>query len=699
MRVGILFVVMLFVSLCMACGVFANVPYETFSRDHYNRSIHTQPFYTPVAVLGGALFIPSKGRDGGTGTQTLLSPFKQPQDMFIDHNDGIYVLDSGNNRVVRLDAAGNLIRVIEVAESPLNNPQGIFVQEDGLIYIADTGNGRVVKINEEGRIVQEFARPDSKFLSESFQYVPTKVTVDRRGFLYIVNKGSYHGLMQLDSKGQFHGFFANNKTQASWMDIVKRMLYSEQQLSRKARLLPNPITNVDMDDTGYIYTTTLGVQSEQIKKFNISGDNRLSGLSFGEITATEEYPSADLVDVDVDIYGNMTTIDRKYNRVSQYDKLGNLLFYWTGSGQGGSTRLGVIDQASAIGTNSKNELFIMDASQNLIHKFEPTAFGNLVHEAIRLTQRGQYAESESYWREIVRLNANFSPAYYGLGLAAYHDGQYELAMDDFKLSGHARGYSDAFWQVRLHWFQRHFATFANALIILLVASWAAKKFGLLAKAGPMARRLYPRKVKLIEQLRFAFSILKHPIDGFADLRYANKGGYASACLLLFGVVVSLMLKSVYTGFSFQAVPEGSVSSSTIVIQFAAVFCSWVVCHYLISSIYLGEGRFKDVFVGSAYSLFPVILLVVPITAISNLMTLSEASIYAFMNGLVVIWCGLLFFWQVQALQNYSVKETIINLTLTIISIVLLWVLIFILFGLSSEFIRFLNAVYKEVSIR
>ena len=681
MRVGLVFVALLFVSMGMAGRLSASVPYDTFSRDHYGRSIHTQPFYTPVAVLGGTL------------------SFKQPQDMFIDGNDGIYVLDSGNNRVVRLDAAGKLVKVIEVAESKLNNPQGLFVQNDGMIYIADTGNGRVVKIDGDGRLVQEFARPVSKFLSASFQYVPIKVSVDRRGFLYIVNKGSYHGLMQLDAKGQFHGFFANNRTQASWMDIVKRLLYSEEQLNRKARLLPNPITNVDMDDTGYVYTTTSGVPSEQIKKFNMSGSNRLGGISFGEIVPTKEYPAADLVDVDVDRYGNMTTIDRKYNRVSQYDKTGNLLFYWMGSSQSGSTRLGVIDQATAIGTNSNNELFILDASQNLIHRFEPTAFGKLVHDAIRLTQGGQYAESESYWREIVRLNANFSPAYYGLGLAAYHAGQYEQAMDDFKLSGDAQGYSDAFWQVRLQWFQRNFAAMANALIIVLAALWAAKKFGLLVRARSLARRLYPRNVKLTRQLRHAFSILRNPIDGFADLRYAGKGGYGSACLLLLGVIVSLMLKSVYTGFSFQTVPEGSVSSSTIVIQFAAVFCSWVVCHYLISSIYFGEGRFKDVFVGSAYALFPVIVLVVPITAISNLMTLSEASIYAFLNGIVVLWCALLLFWQVQALQNYSVKETIINITLTIISIVLLWVLIFILFGLSSELLRFLNTVYKEVSIR
>lgn len=691
----ILRITVLLAFLFIPNNVMADVPYNTFSKDNYDRYIYTQPAYKPEAVLGGNLFVPSDEDP----KRKVFSPLNQPQDMYINEMDDIYVLDSGNNRIVHLNPTGDLIRVIRVKESPLNQPQGIFVHENGDIYIADTGNKRVIKINEEGQLLKEFNRPESKFLPESFQFDPMKVIVDRRGFLYIVIKGSYQGLMQLDSEGQFHGFFANNKTQASVMDIVKRILYTDKQLSRQERLLPNPITNVDIDETGYIYTTTSGDETEQIKKFNISGDNRLKDLSFGEFFQTKEYRTADLMDVKVDLYGNMTTLDRKYNMVSQYDKLGNLLFLWMGPSQAGTTRLGVIDKVSAIETNSNNELFIMDSSQNLIHKYQPTTFGNMVYIAIRLTQKGNYEDSKSYWQEISRLNANFSQAYQGLGLAAYHQGDYEDAVGYFKLAGDSKGYSDAFWQVRLQWFQQHFAALANTLVLLSLVLLAARKFGFFSRVKNWGKVIYRQKVNIIEQLRFAFYLIKHPLDGFSDLRYANKGGYLSATILLIGIVVSLMIKSLYTGFSFTTVSVDSLKSNTIIIQFLAIFISWVVCNYLISSIYWGEGRFKDVFVGSSYALFPVILLTVPVTLVSNVMTLSESSIYMFFNGLIIIWCGFMFFWNIQVLQNYSVGETVVNIILTIITIVLLWVLIFIVFGLSSEFIRFLNTIYKEVSMR
>jgi hypothetical protein len=107
----------------------------------------------------------------------------------------------------------------------------------------------------------------------------------------------------------------------------------------------------------------------------------------------------------------------------------------------------------------------------------------------------------------------------------------------------------------------------------------------------------------------------------------------------------------------------------------------------------------DVFVGSAYALTPFIVVGLPLTLISNGMSLSEASIYNFLHQGMMVWIFLLLVWKVQSLQNYSVGETVINLLYTAGTMIIIGVLCFILFGLSTELRSFIYSIVQEVSAR
>lgn len=80
------------------------------------------------------------------------------------------------------------------------------------------------------------------------------------------------------------------------------------------------------------------------------------------------------------------------------------------------------------------------------------------------------------------------------------------------------------------------------------------------------------------------------------------------------------------------------------------------------------------------------------------MTHSEQSIYSFFETGMFIWCGLLFFWKIQSLQNYGAGETFANVSLTAFAMLIAWVLISIMIGLSSELQNFIYTIYQEVSM-
>lgn len=380
---------------------------------------------------------------------------------------------------------------------------------------------------------------------------------------------------------------------------------------------------------------------------------------------------------------------------------GNLLFLWTGRVSVGTPQMGINQSPVAVDTNSKNEIFILDDALNFAQVLEPTEFGTAVHQAYIMTRDGRYEESEQYWEYIVKLNAHFTPAYAGLARAAFYRENYEEALELYRLAGDAVGYSDAFWQVRLEWFQKNFAFMANTMVILAVGLLIGAKMRKRLKFSFRSSKKEKderKRIWLLEQLKQAFVNLKHPLDGFTDLRFMNKGGYLSAFIILALVITIVLAKVFLTGFAFNPVPPGQVNVGSILSIGAVVWVSFVICHYLIGSIKQGEARFKDIFVGSSYALFPVVLLGLPLALFSNVMTLSELAIYEFFEFLMILWSAALFFWMIQALQNYRVGEAVVSILLTFFSMVMMWVLAFIIVGLSSETFNFLYTIYQEVTM-
>ncbi|WP_152395209.1 YIP1 family protein [Paenibacillus guangzhouensis] len=678
-------------------AAFADVPYRTFTKDSYDRTIMTQPAYAPKGVI--ARDIPTLNKQG----EMSYTPMQRPQDLFIDRNDHIFIADTDNNRIIHLNPSGELVRIITLPESPLNQPHGVFVTEQGDIFIADTGNKRVVHTNREGRLLQEIKRPKSSFMNEQFVYEPTNMVVDQRGFIYVVSKGSYNGIIEFDPEGNFLKFFGTNKTEVNLMDKIRRQFYTKEQLSRQVRLLPVTIRNIEIDEQGFIYTVS-GSKSEQVKKLNIRGEDlwKEKDIDFDKNKAyrrdSSEPIEPQLTDVSVDRNGNILMIDKSRNIISQYDGNGELLFYWSGSSTTGNSLIGLTKAPTAIATNSRNEVFILDEALNLVQVYKPTEFGSTVQAAYKFMQDGKYIEGEKYWNKVLKLNAHFSPAFQGIAQAAFYRGDYELARDMFKLAGDEDGFSDSFWQLRLGWFQKNFAMFANILIGLGVLIWI---IGLLKRKYKF--RILPKTTLLdhqrwYQQFKHVFYILKHPIDGFGDLRYRHKGSYISALILLVLTLVMILVKTYYSSFTFNPVPDYEKGASSMLIIFMSVWLSWVICNYLIGSIRQGEARFKDVFMGSSYALFPVVLFGLPLALISNGLTLSEASIYHAIEWAMMLWSGLLFFWNIQAMQNYGVGETVVNILLTAVTMMILWVMIFILVGLSSEFSNFIYTIYQEVSM-
>ncbi|MFC5532044.1 YIP1 family protein [Cohnella yongneupensis] len=699
-------------TLSVSSSAFAEVPYRTYAKDSYGKVVSTQPAFYPAGVIGKSIYIPDPNKPGAK----MFSPMRDPQDIFIDGKDEIYIADTGNNRIVHFDAQGQLLRVITVQEHPLSSPTGVFVTDDGQIYIADKGNHRLVHLDPEGGWLGEFKKPDSKFVGSMESFDPVKVIVDKQGFVYVVVLGDYRGLMKLNAQGGFESFFGANQTQLSFSDALKKKFYTRKMYARELSKHPSAIVNATADTNGFLYTVSGGsISSNQVKKFNVRGKNMLANKdtyalnyssSYGESLGKSDNPQ--LTDIAVDRLGNMIVADSVSKFVSEYDQNGNLMFFWAGNPSDESTQLGLIKNPVSVAVNSSGELFILDNQEGIAQKFRSTEFGSLINQANLLTNDGKYAEAESLWKEVLRLNSKYDIALLGLAKAAYQKEDYREAMRLFKEAGNQQGYSDSYWQIRLQWFQNHFATAINVIVGLFVlwavlGRWARKipwirqriKKGSRQQSLEISRSSRP----LWQQLKHVFYMVRHPIEGFTGIKFEGKGGYRSAAIILMLVYASLCLSQFYTSFVFNRTLKMDISLANVFVKFFAVWILWVVANYLTSSISKGEGTFKNIFVSSAYCLIPYLFINVPLTFMSNGMTFTESSIYGFLQQAIVVWTALLFFWQVQTIHNYTVYEAIVNIVWTVFAMIVFGVLLFITYGLTGDLKDFIISIYKEAAIR
>ncbi len=368
-----------------------------------------------------------------------------PKDLFIDAEDNLYIADTGNNRIVKLDASWAVAGAYTGdSDKAFMEPTGIYVREDGQIYVADYGNSRISVMTPEGEHVRDYLQPESDLLGDLYEFRPSKVGVNAMNDVYLIMGKNF---MMLDEDGEFKGYIGAENVAFSFSDLIVRMFASEAQREKLARAEPPAYNNFTMGPSDRLYAVALG-QNNQIKVINSVGNNIYkSGEAYGEqskgATGSWIIPAMldpNFVDIAVDDRGIITAVDQISCKVYQYDTDGNLLTVFGGKG----TVKGYFGVPTSLAMDSKGRVYVLDASSNQIHVFRPTSFIEDVHEAIYLYNDGQYDNAQACWERIARLNTGYPLAEQSLGDIYFKQKKYPEAMARYRTIGNREDYTKAY---------------------------------------------------------------------------------------------------------------------------------------------------------------------------------------------------------------------------------------------------------------
>ncbi len=192
-------------------------------------------------------------------------------------------------------------------------------------------------------------------------------------------------------------------------------------------------------------------------------------------------------------------------------------------------------------------------------------------------------------------------------------------------------------------------------------------------------------------------MLKNPFDELYDLKKKKHGSVVSATIIFVSVFIIYLFDMFARSFSFRMVDVKSATMLSVAVLFIVPAFLWVVGNYMVSAISEGEGSFRSVYISTAYSLVPYVL-IGPIVILSTyVLTLNEAVIVHYLWVIAILWSGALLCISVREIHNYTVKETVKIILLTLFFMIMAVIVCTILFLIGQQVILFFKDIVNEVT--
>lgn len=662
---------------------FAETPYKTYTIDGYGDINETQTAYEPYQTITKIVYDSTVEDTEGTGGITLNAP----EDMVVA-GDKMYIADTGNKRIVVATLGGIYIK--EIAYEEFQTPRGIFVTDEGRLYVADQDAQAVFIFDKDGNFEKKITKPDHPLYGETMDFLPRKVVVNNGGVMFIICDKNRNGIVQMteDEGGSFLGYFGTNATRVDFTTILARMLLSDEARAKMASNMPATPDNLAIDEKNLIYTVTRGEQFDTLKKLNIAGTNMIEADAYVDIPAA----------VATGQYNNIFAVDQK-GFIYEYNSEGELLFVFGGSDDGGQ-RIGLAKYVSAIQVDDADKVYILDMDKCEIQVYVPTEFTNKLHEALYLYSMGRYTESKEPLTEVLTMNSLFDYANKAMGKAYLMERDYESAIYYAELAKDQETYSTAFWEIRNEWLKDNIVTAVGVIIAIYIVIKIYRKLSAKGKFDNFYKKFEKvTKSKYVEGVRYGFKFIKHPIDGCYAVRREGKASYLVANTILLLVVVFYIISKYFCGFLIKTVREGRYDVVTDFGMLAIIFILFTACCYLVCTINDGEGRFKELYCAFAYSFTPYLIIQVVIFALSHVVTYNEVFMIELAQFCMIAWILILLVISIKEINNYSMKETIKIILLTIFTAVIVVLLVYILGVLWGQVIDFISEISGEVVYR
>jgi sugar lactone lactonase YvrE len=339
---------------------------------------HLEP--PPASPVTCGTFVTAWGTGNGV--------FVNPDGVAVDGNGNVFVADSGNDRIQKLDKSSTFLTTWGSTGSGtggFRNPLGVAVDRSGNVFVADSGNNRIQKFDNNGTFLLTFGWGVANGLpafetctsgcqagiagSGNGQFTgPAAIAIDGSGNVFVADGGN-NRIQKFTNTGTFLTMWGSMGSGAGQF---------------------NGPAGVAVDGNGNIFVADNG--NNRIQKFDNNGTPLLTfgwGVADGKpafetctsgcqagITGSGAGQFNGPDGIAVDGSGNVLVADFNNNRIQKFDNSGTFLSAWGTPGSGP----GQIEFPLGVAVDGSGNVFVVDVI-NRVQKFTDngtflSTFGN-----------------------------------------------------------------------------------------------------------------------------------------------------------------------------------------------------------------------------------------------------------------------------------------------------------------------------------
>lgn len=332
--------------------------------------------------------VAGNGNFGFTGDESaaIAASLNLPGTVAVDAVGNLFIVDTANHRIRMVNAATHVITTVAgngvssfsgdgglATDAALSSPSSIAIDATGNLYIADTGNNRIRKVDATTHVITTVAgngsygaAGDADIATNALLAFPTGIAVDAAGNLLIADTGN-NRIRSVDARTHLITTVVGNGNYGFSGD---RGPATAAQLAYPVGIVIDSVGNLLIVDQDNNRIRKVDASTHRIT--TIAG-NRNGGFSGDHLPPTEtslDHPTG----IALDAGGNLFITDSGNNRIRQIDPKTNLMTTIAGdgsvgfSGDSGLPSSAALSSPGGIAADPNGNLFIADTFNNRIRE-------------------------------------------------------------------------------------------------------------------------------------------------------------------------------------------------------------------------------------------------------------------------------------------------------------------------------------------